>query len=501
MSRRLSRIGRLAQPGALTAVGLAVFCAPTMSAEWTRGAGITAGAIYTDNVCLRSNDKLDDTIGIVTPNVRLKGEGARASMDLYAAAQFNTMENSGVDCGVVGADNISPAPRIRFNGDAELLSNWLYVDATAFADQNRINPFAAGGEDALDGRGNLNTSYQYAISPYIARRLGDDAALLVRYRYSEEYNTEDALNDNQLQQAQFDLGTVPELARFSIGVSGTYSEIDYDERFGGEEPFNNQLSSAQVRAAFQLNRSVQFNGYIGEEWNDYVSVFQDDEGSFWDVGLRWTPNTRVTVDLGTGERFFGETPRASIAYRHKRSTLRASYQRTLTYDRTLRGTDPFADDVDELIDGGLPDDQGIIGEGGEETTITNSPILDERFLLTYRFTTRRTTFSVNASHSEQTRSEDGLEDTFIAAGIGVERALGARLSSYVRLTWTRREADQRRDLLAPDSDNGRATLGFDYQLGQRTSVGLAYQYNERQSDNPLDEYEENRVLLQFRYQI
>ncbi|GAB3289853.1 TIGR03016 family PEP-CTERM system-associated outer membrane protein [Parahaliea aestuarii] len=501
MSRCFPQVRRVAQPNLVAALGLCLLVEPAVSAEWTRGAGFTAGAIYTDNVCLRNTDKLDDTIGVFTPNVRLKGEGARARMDLYAAAQFNTMEDSDVECGVSGADNISPAPRIRFNGSSELLSNWFFLDATAFADQNRINPFAAGGEDALDGRGNLNTSYQYAISPYIARRLTDTASLSLRYRYSEEHNTEDVLDDNQRQQVQFDLGTSPELSRFSVGVGGNYSDIEYEERFGGDELFNSQLSSAQVRAAFQWSRSIQFNAYVGEEWNDYVSVFQDSDGGYWDVGVTWTPNSRVTVELGTGERFFGESPRASISYRHKRSTLRASYLRDLTYDRSLRGTDPFADNVDDLVDGGLPNDQGIIGDGGEETTITNSPILDERFLLVYRFTGRRTTFSANASHSEQTRAEDGFEDTFVYAGVGVERALSARLSTYLRLSWTRREADQRRGLLAPDSDNARATIGLERKFGRRTSVGLSYQYNERSSDNILDEYEENRVLLQFRYQI
>ena len=39
------------------------------------------------------------------------------------------------------------------------------------------------------------------------------------------------------------------------------------------------------------------------------SSFRDDiDGSFWDVGFRWTPNSRTTVDVGVGERFFGSNP-------------------------------------------------------------------------------------------------------------------------------------------------------------------------------------------------
>lgn len=478
--------------------------APAQGAEWERSAGVSAGAIYSDNVCLRQQDEEDETIGTLTPNIRLGATGARARMDLYAAAQFNTLDDSDVECSVGGADNISPAPRVRFNGNAELLPNWFYLDATAFADQNRINPFATGGEDTLDGRGNLNTSYQYAVSPYISRRLTRTASMLLRYSYSEEYNSEEELNDNQVQAVQFDIGTSPELARLSYGLSGNYSEIDYDEREGegNENLFNSELSSAQVRAAFQMTRTWQVNGYAGEEWNDYVTVFEDAEGSFWDLGLAWTPSERVTVEAGYGERFFGDAPRASIAYRHKRSTLRASYVRELTYNRTLRGTDPFAEDIDDVVDDNIPGQDEVIGPDGVETTLTNSPILNEQFLLVYQFTGRRTSFAINASRSEQTRMEDGFEDLFTYAGISADRQLGRRLSAFGRVSWSRREPDEARSTLATrDSDVMRYTLGVERGIGHHTSVSLSYQYSDRRSDIPQDEYEENRVILQFRYQL
>ena len=480
------------------------FSGGVTAADWERSAGMSVGGIYSDNICLRSQNRESDGIGTATPNVRLKGSGARARMDLYAAAQFNTLESSDVECDVRGSDNLSPAPRIRFNGNSELLQNWLYFDATAFADQNRINPFAVGGEDMLDGRGNLNTTYQYSVSPYLSRRLSSTGRMFLRYRYSEEFNSEDVVRDNQRQQVEFDIGTSPELSRISVGVSGTYSDIEYEERINGDDLFNSQLASAQVRGSFQINRTWQINGYVGEEWNDYVSVFQDSDGGFWDVGVTWTPNARVTVEAGTGERFFGSTPRASVQYRHKRSTLRASYLRDLTYDRALRGNDPFANDIDELIEGGLPGEDDVIGPRGQETTVANSPILNERFLLVYRYEAQRTSFTMNASHSEQTRAEDGFTDTFVYAGVGVTRQVSRNLSAFTRLTWDRREPDQSSAelrLRGRKSDVARFTLGLNRHFGQRTSMSLSYQYSERRSDNPLDEYEENRVVFQLSYQL
>lgn len=489
--------GRLAISTALASL----VCGAAQGAEWERSAGMALSGIYTDNVCLENRDEESDVIGTATPSVNLNGQGARARMSLYAAVQFNSLDIDDLECRVRGAEDVSPAPRVRFDGSSELVENWLYLDADAFADQNRINPFAVGGEDPLNSQGNLNTTYQYGISPYISRRLTPKSRMLISYRYSEEYNSEELINDNQLQQVTFDIGTLPELSRFSMGVSGSYTEIDYEERTGGDDLFNSELSSARVRAAFQVNRTWQVNGYVGEEWNDYVTVFQENDGTFWDVGVTWTPNVRTTVAVGTGERFFGSTPRASVEYRHKRSSLRASYARQLTYDRSLRGSDSFAEDIDDLGDS-LPEQDEVIGVGGQETTNTNSPILNERFQLVYTYDARRTSFTVNASHSEQTRAEDGFTDTFIYAGVGVERDLSRRLRAYTRLSWHRRDPDEARVIQGTrQSDLARLTLGLERDLGRHTRVGLIYQYNDRSSDVPVDEYTENRIILRFSYQI
>ncbi|MEZ5504087.1 MAG: hypothetical protein R3E50_16060 [Halioglobus sp.] len=44
--------------------------------------------------------------------------------------------------------------------------------------------------------------------------------------------------------------------------------------------------------------------------------------------MRWTPNTRTTVEAGVGDRFFGNNPRFSIVHRHKHRRDNASYAKT-----------------------------------------------------------------------------------------------------------------------------------------------------------------------------
>jgi uncharacterized protein (PEP-CTERM system associated) len=476
--------------------------------DWTTGAFVSVGGVYTDNVCLSSQVKEGEWIATATPEVRVSGEGARASMDLIAGLEFNTIADNPPDCSAGGSGSgfgqkESPAPTLRFNGGAILVEDWLFLDANAFAGQTKINPFAVGGGDNTNGSANTNTSYRYGVSPYISRRLADNADFLLRYSYDEQRNSETVIDDSVGQSVEIDLGTRPELARFSFGVNADYSEIEYGDT-SRESNVNNELSSARVRSAFQINSQLQINGYVGEEWNDFITVAADSDGTFWDVGFLWAPNARVSVAAGYGDRFFGSTPRFEITYSHKRSTLSASYLKDITYDRNIRANDQFSRETDTLINEPETQTGGSQIFSGTPTTISNSPILDERFTLGYRFKGRRTTINLNSSLSEQTRAQDGFTDNFYDVRLSASRALSRRLSLSSSISWNDRQADENRDnagVFARGSDTWRALLGVQQRLTTNTTLSYDYRYTQRNSELSLDEYEENRFTLTLRYQF
>ncbi len=484
--------------GLLVAVSL-VAAGKARSANWESGGGISVGAVYTDNDCLDKDNKKDEVFATWTPNLRLSADGARASFGLYAAVQYNNRDDSDEDCGSRG-NTLSPAPRIRFSGQSELVENWLYLDASAFGGVNRANPFEAGGADSVEGGDNLNRTYRYSVSPYVYRRFGESASVMTRYRYTDITNSKHTINDRHINEVMGDIGTDPALARFSYGIAGDYSKVYYDERYGGEDLFNSELSSARIRAAYQLTRSWQINGYVGEEWNDFITVYNDDDGTIWDVGATWTPNPRITVAGGVGERFFGTAPRFSLEYRHKRSTLSASYSRNLTYDSSLRTSDFFGDILDDLFGEDPTGDDIVVGVGGVDTTVTNSPIIDERSLLNYRFNGRRTTLSVRASYSEQKRTEDRLNDNFTYVSTHASRRLSQDLSVFAGVSWHHREPDsQRITSFSRNSDLYRYSLGTRYKLGAHFDATFSYEYSDRDADNDDEEYEENRVVAKLNY--
>jgi hypothetical protein len=470
---------------------------PAAAAEWTTGAGVAPAIEYTDNVCLSSDNEKGEWVGRVTPSVNIAGNGNKANVSLSASVELNTLSNSDLeDRGCGGGqgygDREQFTPTVNGAADAVLIEDWLFIDSSITARQNDVSPYATGGGDSLDRTGNTNTTYSYSVSPYIQRRFKDTADLTLRYTYDDQYNSKDIVGDSSEQSALFNLASGASFAPLSWGLQGDYSKVEYSNTPGREINNDSELKSAQLNLGYQLNRAWQVNGYVGREWNDFVSTRDDIDGDFWDAGLRWTPNVRTTVEVGTGDRFFGTTPRFSIDYRHKRSSFTASYNKDLTYSRNIRN-----------LDTPLP--------GGNATTLTNSPILDERFTLGYAYQWRRSGLAINASISDQTR-QDGQditaedltfeESTFTDVSLSLNHSLSQQLSISGGVGWDKREPkNSSSGSIVDDSETWRADFGVRRTLGQNTTLSFEYRYTDRQSNNQVqpgnlfNEYTENRFIL------
>jgi len=458
------------------------------AAEWTAGAGVAPAITYTDNVCLSHDDEQGEWIALVTPDVSIRADGRRANLDLTASVEMNSLSDSKIEelgCNPAGFGNRKQfAPRLSANADTILVEEWFYIDANASVDQNEITPFAAGGGDSLNRTGNTNTTTRYSVSPYVSRRFKDTAELLLRYTWDEQFNSEDLVRDSTEESVLFTLGNEPATTAISWDLQADYSNVKYsDGALNVRDAPDSELASARLNLGYQFNRYWQVNGFYGEEKNDFVSFSDEIDGDIWDVGIRGTPNSRTVVEVGTGDRFFGATPRFSISHEHKRSAFNASYNRDLTYDRNIR----------TLGDGTLP--------GGNQVPLSTSPILDERFTLVYAYNWRRTTLKLDASHSDQTRSQDGRNSTFKRFSLSLNRSLSSQLSVNGRLSWDEQQPLGERSDFIVDSETWRFLLGIQRTLNSNTNLSLDYLFTDRQSDRVNNEYTENRITLTIRFKV
>ncbi|MET0081772.1 MAG: TIGR03016 family PEP-CTERM system-associated outer membrane protein [Sedimenticola sp.] len=444
------------------------------AADWSQSIGVSTSAVYTDNKNLSESQEDGEISLVLSPNIAIKGEGARANLDVAGSLQLDSR----------GKGSDSTNPRLRANADAELIKNTFFVDLDSTITQNAIDPYSTVGSDALNDTGNVTTTYTYGISPYIVGRLKGYANLIARFTYDEVEYSKNSLDGSNRKGLNLGVNSGTNFGRFSWGILASQNEIEYDNNNTAE------FRSADVNVGYQINRSWQVNASLGKEWNDFSTIQTDFEGDRWNLGFTWTPSPRTSLGLRYGDRFFGQTTSFEFSHKSKRSVLTAQYSQDLTNSRSLRGqdifpsTDPFGDDIDLFTDETLPVDT--------LASINDSTIVDKRFDATYTLKGRRTNLTLRAHHSQQTHQDSTRDVEQSSVGVSALRNITGQILANASLSFGTQSQNG-----GSDADTIKLGLGLFRKLGQNSSVGLNYGFNDRDSDVAGSSYTENRVTASF----
>jgi uncharacterized protein (PEP-CTERM system associated) len=479
------RRGRFAL--ATCAAGLCLLPGTALAAEWTRGANMSVGAVYSDNVELESRNEQDDLYGVVMPSLSLQGTGARANLNLDAALEMNSRSGGGT-----GNYN----PYLNADGEAEFIEDFFYTSVFARAGQTTTDPFRASSDSSLTENENTGTTYSYGVEPSIRTRLGSFATFNASTRWDQQVSANDDFDDSAQQDYRASLRSGPDFSRLSWGIDGNHRITDYDDNAGGGNGQDDEYSSVTIPLGYRLSRKWQLTASVGREWQDYDAQESDRDDDTWDVGMVWTPTTRTSLNVGYGDRYFDNTPRFDFSHRSKRTTIRASYDRTLTTTRDLRAREldfgqdnPFGLPFDPSTGQPIPisENRGFLDSGS---------VIDERLQASIALQGRVTTLTLRGQRSEQTREDNSDEGTFDDLNLDLSRALSSKLSLSLGARW---EGDEDPDGLT--ADTMRYYLGLSRQLGLRTSMSFNYQYSDRDSERVDDDYTENRVSLNMTFTL
>ncbi|MEM1189238.1 MAG: TIGR03016 family PEP-CTERM system-associated outer membrane protein [Pseudomonadota bacterium] len=507
---------RIALLTSFTLLGL--WSAGGSAAQWTAGGGVNISSLYTTNACRTSSDEQGQGGVTITPNLGLRGEGGRARLALIAGLQYNSLADNDLDCGtrvdlIPGAgggvnagrgEAESIVPRLNFTSEVNAIENFLVLEGSAFASQNAINPFTTGGDDNVNGVNNTNITYRWGVGGRIERIYKDSWRSLIRYRYNEQFNSVDTLfGDSQENRVDLNIGQLPGSQRLTFAAIGNYSEVTFSETNFRPES-TNRLARIALRSVFQLDRNWRATASYGQEDNAFLSASSEIDGTYWDAGVRWAPNSRVNFEAGYGERFFGKTPRFSAFYRHKRSTFRAQYLRSLQFPRNIRGADGDFDPDDPLG----PDGGGTTNPGTDAPTfVGQGPVQNEVLALIYSFSARRTRFAFNARYSEQTRSLDATQSEFINLTANATRRLGPSLSLILNGSYIQNSGvfDAEEIQVRQGRETWRGSIALNRRLANRASVFVRYEYLEQFNEvaddmsGGFNEFAEHRILLGLRF--
>ena len=464
------------------------FTTEVMAGEWLVKSGIGVGKTYTDNVELDENSKDSKLITTVSPSFNITGTGNRANVKALAAFQFHN----------AGGDSDSFSPRISANADAELIEDFLFIDANLFANQSLIDPSSAAGNSSINQNDNVTTTYDYTISPYIVRHLGQTADFQLRYTYDDQINKGDELSDSVKQSVLGTLKSGKDFSRLNWTLTGDYQETTFDDNDTTGEDADNEQFSASIKVGYQLFRRLNVNGTIGQDWNSFEPADGDDpDDNFWDIGLLWEPSQRTSFDVGYGKHFFSTTPRFKFSHKMRKLTFESSYSRALTDTRSeRRNTNPFGLNEEQLQQVEILDPDLYQFLTDNFTFQDQGIFVNERFDNSLSLKGRRTTATLYLKESKQIREDIDDDSIFTSLGVRIERKLSSKNTVTSRLSW-----DEREEGAGNKVDTTRFYLSLKRKIGTRTSIALSYSLADRDSDQASDDYKENRISLTFSIEL
>lgn len=447
-----------------------------MAAQWVHEESLMISEAYTDNVRLSEDNPESRWATIISPNFTLSGKGRRLQVSAAGALQ------------VVTNSDQTFYPILRAHAGAELVEHHFFVDANASASQITINPLSPAGS-TIHATNNLTTNYYVNINPYYITALDGWAKLRVDYNLDRNFFVGSEIGDYTRHDFRFSLNDGVIFGPLGWGVSGEVSKTFYDEDTGRDTTFKNL--NIHLQHVFERTLTGYLN--FGREWNQYTDTLTRKGGPIWQVGMIWRPNPRFTLDAAYGYRFFGHHPTVTLSYYHRHSTLRVNYHEDLESGYYNTGLSRILPDADLAGHPQDPFGEGRI-ENGLQPRIADAALqganVNRVFQVDYLLTGRRSRLALTGRYSLRTWEVQPDELLEVDAGATFSRRLARNLSAELGLHWTRVE----------DETNARADtwdfrFGVNKKLGQFTNLRLSYSFAQRDSNQPDDDYRENRVAL------
>jgi uncharacterized protein (PEP-CTERM system associated) len=278
-----------------------------------------AGQItFTDNVALQPDGQRESDVifeirpalGIEYASPRLKLNGSvAASIFLYART---------------GDENNEVTPEVDLLGEAEVVKDFFFVEASANVRQTFLNPFGAQPVSPANVTENQATAQTYRVSPYIQGEIGSNIRYLVRNdniwtTLSETQEAQVGDSYSNLFRGNIDREPTP----FGWGFDVERNDYQFEDRSRGQ-----RFALARVRGSY--SPGPQLLVFVSGGYEKSELPFADTEDVIYGLGFRWQPNERTSLAAQWEERFFGNSYLVDFNYRGPRSVWSVRASRNIT---------------------------------------------------------------------------------------------------------------------------------------------------------------------------
>lgn len=448
----------------LVLVSMAVtFTRPAWGADWMVTPTLTLREIYTDNINLSPDREDAEFVTEVTPAVSIQADGRRLDLSLAYNLQAILFPSGDYD------NEINH--QLNATSTGELVKELLFVDIDGDISQTNADNTRRLANDNISQTGNRIDTYAYRASPYVRNRFGSFAQSELRYAFGEVINEGDTV-DSETQRINFQINSGSRFARLPWQLFGEERDVDFDD--GVETEY--RQAGAGLR--YVLSRTFSVNGRAGYEVQDFGGVRGDDEGVFWQTGATWTPSPRTSFDGGYGKRYFGNSLFFSIQHNSRRSSLRASYDE----DVSQPGNQILSRQLVPGTQVRIPTNQ---------VTFTSEVEVTKRFEGEVTVSGRRTNIGLTGFHEDRDFQNTGDKETVFGAFTTLSRSLSPLTTFRIGGRW---EETRFRDGVREDT-RWEGTAGLTRSLGQNANGTIEYGYTDLESNQPVNEFQENRISI------
>lgn len=356
--------------------------------DWTIVPTLELKETFSDNVRLSDANEESDFITQVNPGIAVTGLGPRLRFNTRYVMQnlFYAKEHGR------NATN----HQLNANGNVELLSDLLFLDAKAAIRQKNISSFGPQSADNTNITNNRTNVETYSFSPYLLHHFRDIADAELRYTHDAVSTSGSGsavatgFSNSQSDRILMKLTSGDDFKILGWGLNYSKQRIDFDS---GQTV--NQVSYGG-NVFYRLTPQFKLLANGGYESNDYLSITGDSAGSFWKAGFAWTPSVRTNIEAQAGRRYFGDSYSFKANHRSRRTAWNVSYSEGVTTTRSqflIPATIDTAAFFDQLWTSVIPDPivrqqviEAFISQNGLPDSLADSVnFLTNRFFLQKRF--------------------------------------------------------------------------------------------------------------------
>ena len=399
--------------------------------DWLVAPSLRLRESYSDNALLAPpGQEKSDFITEIAPAIALIATGPRLQLHLDASwRKFLSRQRADSD-----------TVQLQGAANAELLKDWLHLDARASVSQQNISPFGAPVIDTLPDGQNRSTVRATVLSPYLRHRFPALGTAELRYTRANVSGGNNLLSTHSDElQARFD--------GEPRGRGWTWNASADVRRTQDSVLAPQRKERASVGLRYPFSRKWAGTASVGAEKEGYeANDGRNPQGRFWSLGGVWTPSPRTSVAFSTGRRFFGQTYSldAHFLQRHNNWSLQYSEDITTMPAQFARlGDSDAAGLLDQLWRGLFPDAQdrrlridaflryaNAQGDAGALNYFSHRYYLQKQLKLNLARATPKSTLLLGATAVDRTAQTDSGIDSALLPGIDLgstdhTRQLGA----------------------------------------------------------------------------